>query len=122
MIRIFTVFLFFAPLFGADSIHWPSFRGTNAAGVADGQNLPEKWDGEKDVNIRWKVPIPGLAHSSPVVWGDRIFITSAISSKAEVDFKHGLYGSGDASDDKSTHKFTENRILSAPVVKDECNR
>ena len=42
--------------------YWPSFRGMYAYGVADGQNLPELWDGEKDVNIKWKTRIPGLAH------------------------------------------------------------
>ncbi|MGH9854922.1 MAG: PQQ-binding-like beta-propeller repeat protein, partial [Blastocatellia bacterium] len=43
--------------------HWPSFRGHHAAGVADGQNLPEAWDGEKGTAIKWKAAIPGLAHS-----------------------------------------------------------
>ncbi len=84
---------------------WPSFRGLNAAGVADGQNLPDRWDGKTGENILWRTPIPGLAHSSPVVWGDRIFVTSAISSKAGATFKPGLYGDGDASDDASPHKW-----------------
>jgi outer membrane protein assembly factor BamB len=55
--------------------------------------------------ILWRTPIPGLAHSSPVVWGDRIFVTSAISSKGNATFKPGLYGDGDASEDRSSHKF-----------------
>ena len=84
---------------------WPSFRGPNASGVADGQNLPDRWDGKTGENILWRTPIPGLAHSSPVVWGDRIFVTSAISSKAGATFKPGLYGDGDASDDASPHKW-----------------
>jgi outer membrane protein assembly factor BamB len=84
---------------------WPSFRGPNASGVADGQNLPESWDVKTGANIRWRAPIPGLAHSSPIVWGDRIFVTTAISSKADATFKPGLYGDGDASDDRSNHKF-----------------
>ena len=84
---------------------WPSFRGPDAAGIADGQNLPDKWDGKTGENILWKTPIPGLAHSSPIVWGDRIFVTSAISSKPGATFKPGLYGDGDASDDTSSHKF-----------------
>ena len=84
---------------------WPSFRGPNASGVADGQNLPDRWDVKSGENILWRTPIPGLAHSSPVVWGDRIFVTTAISSKGDATFKPGLYGDGDASEDRSSHKF-----------------
>ena len=47
---------------------WPSFRGPHAAGVAEGQHLPDHWNGETGENILWRTPIPGLAHSSPVVW------------------------------------------------------
>ncbi len=85
--------------------NWPSFRGNHAAGVADGQNLPEVWDGEKGTAIRWKSAIPGLAHSSPIVWSDKIFVTTAISSRGTANFKPGLYGDGDASDDRSTHRW-----------------
>lgn len=60
--------------------NWPSFRGPQASGVADGRNLPVRWDAATSTNILWKSEIPGLAHSSPVVWGDRIFLTTAISS------------------------------------------
>ena len=105
MIRIFCFFFLLTPLFAADSGDWPSFRGLNASGVVDGQNLPDQWDGEKDVNIRWKTAIPGLAHSSPIIWGNRLFVTTALTSKDEADFKHGLYGAGDASEDQSSHKF-----------------
>jgi len=84
---------------------WPSFRGEYAAGVADGQNLPAQWDGEKGTAIKWKTRIPGLAHSSPVVWDDRVFVTTAISSRASATFKPGLYGEGDASDDRSAHQW-----------------
>jgi outer membrane protein assembly factor BamB len=85
--------------------NWPSFRGDHAAGVADGQNLPDTWDGEKGTAIKWKTRIPGLAHSSPVAWGDLLFVTSAISSKSDATFKPGLYGAGDASEDKSVHQW-----------------
>ena len=85
--------------------NWPSFRGDHAAGVADGSNLPEQWDAEKGVNIKWKARIPGLSHSSPVVWGDRLFVTTAISSRGNATFKKGLYGDGDASEDRSSHQW-----------------
>jgi outer membrane protein assembly factor BamB len=84
---------------------WPSFRGPNASGVADGQHLPDRWNGKGGENVLWRTAIPGLAHSSPVVWGDRVFVTSAISSKPNATFKPGLYGDGDASDDVSRHKW-----------------
>ena len=85
--------------------NWPSFRGDHAAGVADGQNLPDHWDAEAGMGIKWKTHIPGLAHSSPVVWGDRLFVTTAISSRGNATFKRGLYGDGDASDDRSSHQW-----------------
>jgi len=84
---------------------WPSFRGAYASGVADGQQLPDRWNGTTRDHVLWRTPIPGLAHSSPIVWGDTIFVTSAISSLKGASFKPGLYGDGDASDDRSIHKW-----------------
>ena len=84
---------------------WPSFRGPSASGVADGQRLPDRWDGPSGSNILWRTPITGLAHSSPIVWGDTIFVTTAISSRKDATFKPGLYGDGDASDDRSVHRW-----------------
>jgi len=89
----------------SSSGNWPSFRGPQAGGVADGQNLPDRWDGARGENIKWKTRIPGLAHSSPVVWGNRLYVTSAISSQEDATFKHGLYGEGDASKDQSVHQW-----------------
>ncbi len=85
--------------------NWPSFRGPSASGVADGQNLPAAWNPATGTNIRWKTPIPGLAHSSPIIWGKRVFVTSAISSRGNATFKPGLYGDGTASDDLSPQKW-----------------
>jgi outer membrane protein assembly factor BamB len=84
---------------------WPSFRGAEAGGVGDGQNLPDMWDGKQGDNIRWHVPIPGLGHSSPVVWGNTIFVATAVSSQPNATFKPGLYGDGDASDDRSPQQW-----------------
>jgi len=84
---------------------WPSFRGHEATGVADGQNLPDEWNPATGANILWRAPIAGLAHSSPIVWGDLVFVTSAISGKGNATFKPGLYGDGDASDDRSSHRW-----------------
>jgi len=89
----------------AQDANWPQFRGAHARGVADGAGLPESWDGETGQGITWKTRIPGLAHSSPVVWGDQIFVTTAISSRADATFKPGLYGEGTASEDTTVHRF-----------------
>jgi outer membrane protein assembly factor BamB len=85
--------------------NWPSFRGEHAAGVLDGVNLPEQWDAESGEGIKFKVAIPGLAHSSPVIWGARIFLTTAVSGEGKASFKPGLYGSGEASKDRSVHEW-----------------
>jgi outer membrane protein assembly factor BamB len=92
-----------APASAKDS--WPSFRGALASGVADGQKLPDRWDVTTGENILWRVRVPGLAHSSPVVWGDRLFVTTAISSDPKAGFRKGLFGDGDASTDRSRHRF-----------------
>lgn len=70
----------------AQAENWPSFRGPNASGVADGQPLATSWDAEKSVNILWRTQIPGLGHSSPVVWGDRVFVTTAISGAPKTTY------------------------------------
>jgi len=84
---------------------WPSFRGPLASGVAEAQHLPDTWDGKSGANILWQKAIPGLGHSSPVVWGNRLYVTSAVSSRGSATFKPGLYGDGDASEDRSSHKW-----------------
>ncbi len=85
----------------AAAMNWPSFRGPGASGVADGQSPPISWDGERSTNIRWKTKIEGLAHSSPIVWGDRIFVTTAISANPDPEFRPGGVRSDNTSDDRS---------------------
>ncbi|UCC97273.1 MAG: PQQ-binding-like beta-propeller repeat protein, partial [Phycisphaerales bacterium] len=72
--------------------NWPSFRGPSACGVAEGYETAVEWDAEGSRNILWKTPIPGLGHSSPVVWEDRVFVTTAIKDKGESSLKVGMYG------------------------------
>ena len=84
---------------------WPSFRGPEASGIAEKQNLPDRWDAKSGENILWRTAIPGLAHSSPIVWGNQIFVTSAVSSDPKATFRPGLYGDGDASKDRSPHRW-----------------
>ena len=95
----------FALVTAAYAQDWPSFRGPAASGVADGQNLPIQWDAQQRINLVWKTAVQGLAHSSPVVWGDKVFLTTAVSSDPGATFKPGLYGEGTASDDLSVHRW-----------------
>jgi outer membrane protein assembly factor BamB len=72
--------------------------------VGDGNTPPITWDTAKSTNILWKTPIPGLGHSSPIIWGDRIFVTTAVSSSANSQFVH-LTETGDSAEDNSKHSF-----------------
>jgi outer membrane protein assembly factor BamB len=83
---------------------WPAFRGANAAGTADGQGAVAEWDIETGKNVRWKTPIPGMAVSSPIVWGDRVFVTTAISNEDKT-FRTGLYGDVAPVNDLSMHTW-----------------
>jgi outer membrane protein assembly factor BamB len=85
--------------------NWPSFRGLHASGVADGQAPPTTWDATKGVNVLWKTPVPGLGHSSPVVWGQRVFVTTAAADGADAEFKPGLYGAGTSAKDQTRHTW-----------------
>jgi outer membrane protein assembly factor BamB len=89
----------------AGAQNWPQFRGPGAGGVADGRPLPARWDVEKGVNIAWKTPVPGISVSSPIVWGDRVFVTTAISSDPKAAFRHGLFGDVEPSKDTSEHTW-----------------
>ncbi|TKJ33186.1 MAG: pyrrolo-quinoline quinone [Planctomycetes bacterium B3_Pla] len=91
MAGVFLAIGFLTPGLSAEQ-NWPSFRGPGAAGIAEGYPTPAKWDLEQGENIRWKTPIPGLGHSSPVIWGDRVFVTTAVKSEGESKLKVGLYG------------------------------
>ncbi len=70
--------------------NWPAFRGPAACGFADGYPLPERW------RVAWQTVVPGLGHSSPIVWGDRVYVATAVSEAAEVPLKLGLFGDREA--------------------------
>lgn len=89
----------------APPLNWPSFRGPNASGVADGQAPPAAWDEARGLNIRWRVPIPGLGHSSPIVWGDRVFVTTAVSSLPNPEFRPGGLRGDNVSPDRTAQEW-----------------
>ncbi len=84
--------------------NWPRFRGPGAAGVADGQDLPVTWNVETGANIRFRTPIGGLGHSSPVIWGERIFLTSA-DTAAPPELRLGDEGGIDLFDDDAEYTW-----------------
>jgi outer membrane protein assembly factor BamB len=86
-------------------LDWPSLRGLDGSGVADGQHPPLTWDVKTETNVRWKTPIPGLGHSSPIVWGDRIFLTTALSGDADPKVRTGNYGNVDSVNDTTKHTW-----------------
>jgi outer membrane protein assembly factor BamB len=84
---------------------WPQFRGPSASGIGDGANPPVRWDVAKGTNVVWSTEIPGLSLSSPVVWGDRVFLTTAISGDPKQAFRIGLFGDTDSVNDSSRHQW-----------------
>jgi outer membrane protein assembly factor BamB len=77
-------FLTLSVLLGVPSVFagdWPSWRGPNGDGSSDESNLPLQWGNTE--NVRWKTPIPGKGHSSPVVWGDRVFVTTCLEKEQQ---------------------------------------
>ena len=89
----------------AAGLDWPQFRGRNAAGVAEGASPPAVWDAEKGTNVRWRTPIPGLAHASPVVARGRVFIVTAVTEKEDPQLRVGLYGDIASVQDDSRHSW-----------------
>lgn len=59
--------------------HWPQFRGHGGLGIGSG-NPPTEWNLKTGHNVLWKTPIPGLGHSAPIVWGNHIFVTTAVNT------------------------------------------
>lgn len=72
---------------------WPQFRGPNARGVSEGTNLPDRWSTKQ--NVAWKRAIPGRGWSSPIVWGNRVFLTTVVNSGESEEPTKGLYLGGE---------------------------
>jgi len=64
--------------------NFPFFRGQDGRGIAGGSGYPTEWDGEQGTNIKWKLKIPKSGKSSPIIWGDKLFITGAEGTVGEV--------------------------------------
>jgi outer membrane protein assembly factor BamB len=73
-------------------VNWPCFRG-QSCGVVEDEVLPVSWSTTE--NVKWKIDVVGRAWSSPVVWGDKIFLTTVASEGHVEEAKKGLYFGGD---------------------------
>lgn len=73
--------------------NWPQFRGPGARGLGTSMRLPDRWSATE--NVAWESDIPGRGWSSPIVWGERVFLTTAISPRPSESPKKGLYLGGE---------------------------
>jgi outer membrane protein assembly factor BamB len=98
-----------APTSGANApkpgVDWPQFRGIAAQGTADGARTATTWSVKDPKGVQWTAAIPGLGLSSPVVWGDLVCMTTAISGKSEAGIKPGLYGDIAPVEDDTEHEW-----------------
>ncbi len=95
---------------GANEVQdWPSFRGPGGRGVADGFPARSSWNADptagKVEGVSWRAPVPGLGHSSPIVFGDRIFLATAISEEGEAPLQVGRSGKSTAADDNGEQSW-----------------
>lgn len=99
--------LLLSTVFPVQAENWPRFRGASGnPSVADDPRLPDRWSGAE--NVAWRTEIPGLGWSSPVVWRNRVFLTTVVNEKAEENEKpkRGLYlGPGRRGIPSGTHHW-----------------
>lgn len=84
--------------------HWPQYRGIQASGVNDRQEAPTTWSIDSGTNLRWQTPIPGLGHSSPILWENRVYVTTAVKP-GQAELKVGLYGDIESVTEKVSHEW-----------------
>ena len=89
-----------SPLIAAEGSNWPQFRGPGARGIGTGDALPDSWSATE--NVAWKTDIPGRGWGSPIVWGDKVFLSSVINSGESEQPKKGLYFGGNRPDAPTT--------------------
>jgi outer membrane protein assembly factor BamB len=85
--------------------NWPSFRGPRGSGVADGMPTPSAWDVPKGTGLRWKTPLAGLGHASPIIWGNQLCVATAKSGKGDHSMRLGLYGDIASVTDDTVHTW-----------------
>jgi outer membrane protein assembly factor BamB len=117
-VRTLAVLLFvtaFVPAPIAPDSTWPQFRGHAGRAVTAIDNLPTKWS--TTINVAWKADVPGRGWSSPIVWGDQIFVTTAISANAFKQASPGIYGN-DYVAELQQQGLSEDQIMEKLRVRD----
>ena len=88
--------------------NWAAYRGTQATGVS-AQSAPLHFNADPTAgplkSVLWRTHIPGLSHSSPILWDDRLYVATAVRAKGDAPLKIGLYGAGDSADDNSEQSW-----------------
>ncbi|MEO7650102.1 MAG: PQQ-binding-like beta-propeller repeat protein, partial [Bryobacteraceae bacterium] len=89
--------------------NWPGFRGPGARGVADGFPTPTIWNADDSAGklsgVLWRAEVPGLGHSSPVVWGNRVFVATAVRLSGKASLRIGAFGDAKSADDNDEQKW-----------------
>jgi putative membrane-bound dehydrogenase-like protein len=84
--------------------NWPQFRGPNASGFSTKANPPDRWSATE--HVAWKTDVPGRSWSSPVVWNERVFLTTVVNAGESETPKKGLYFGGERPQpSKSEHQW-----------------
>ena len=99
MRRTILLLLLTASLSLAYAGNWPGWRGPGSLGVSTEKGIPAQWDLSR--NIKYKVEVPGLGHSSPIIWGERIFITTAVNADPALENWQKGFFSGERKPDAS---------------------
>ena len=85
--------------------NWPQFRGPNGRGVST-VAAPTTWNLETGENVKWLREVPGLGHSSPIVWNNCIYVATAVRPGAKAELKVGVYGDGDSYKEREPHHIS----------------
>ena len=89
--------------------NWPAFRGPDSRGIAEGYPTRAAWNADttsgKVSGVLWRAEIPGLGHSSPIIWGDRIYVGTAVRLSGKATLRTGYYGDVKAAQDNDEQKW-----------------
>ena len=98
----------FAAPSAAPNDTWPQFRGPSAGVAENDPSLPASWS--TTANVRWTAEVPGVGWSSPVVWGDHVFVTSVVNTGEAEAPKPGLYLGGERPASTAPHRWMAHDI------------
>jgi outer membrane protein assembly factor BamB len=96
-------------------VNWPQFRGTDGAGIADSSILPTRWSATD--NVAWTAEVPGRGWSSPIVWGDRVYVTTAVNAGRFKAPSTGIYGN-DYAAELTKQGLSDDEVLKRVVARD----